>query len=92
MSKRRQNQNVQWYYISRNTNQDLLQGISVLDNRHNMPIVIWARHNTFSLARRFSSVDNAIRYIETMHLSNVSIVDKDGNVFRENEEEAHDRL
>ena len=70
----------QYCYIRRNADAFLLHGIALRDGRTGTRFQVWKTPGSFDMARRFSSLDNAIRYATDNHIAGVSVIDIAGRV------------
>ena len=62
------------FYIAKRGGRELLGGVGT------MHIPVWRKKDDYHLARRFSSVDNAVRFAEQNRLSDIRVIDRLGNV------------
>ncbi|MBQ8962194.1 MAG: hypothetical protein IJ089_07590 [Clostridia bacterium] len=71
---------VQFFYIQRNADNHLLHGITVSDSKFLTSFPVWKPSRSFDWARRFSSVENAIKCATDNHITGVSVIDRAGRV------------
>ena len=71
---------IQFYYIRKNDDNFLLHGVAVGQSRNLPPTPIFKAPRSFEWARRFSTVENAIKCATESHITGVSVIDKFGHV------------
>jgi len=71
-----------YVYVRRDSDGFLLHGISPGESKAHAPIVIWKSPRSFDWARRFSSVDNAVKCIRDYGITGASVIDRAGRVLR----------
>lgn len=71
---------IQFYYIRKNDNNYLLHGVAVGQSRNLSPTPIFKAPRSFEWARRFSTVENAIKCATESHITGVSVIDRFGHV------------
>jgi len=69
------------FYIAKRGSHELLGGVGV---QH---IPVWRGKQDYSLARRFSTVDSAVRFAEQNRLSDIRVIDRLGNVLERIDDE-----
>ena len=72
---------VAYVYVQRKDGY-LLHGISPGESKAHAPIVIWKPPRNFDLARRFSTVENAVKCIRDYRIHDVSVIDRAGRILR----------
>ena len=71
---------IQFYYIRKNDDNFLLHGVAVGQSRNLPPTPIFKAPRRFEWARRFSTVENAIKCAKESHITDVSVIDRSGHV------------
>lgn len=71
-----------FFYIRQEGSGNLLHGISPSETKARAPIAIWKPPRSFDWARRFSSVENAVKCATDNNLRSVAIIDRAGRVLR----------
>ena len=60
----------------------LLHGISPGESKAHAPIILWKPPRCFDWARRFSTVENAVKCIRDYRITGASVIDRAGRVLR----------
>lgn len=72
---------VSYVYVQRNDGY-LLHGISPGESKAHAPIILWKPPRCFDWARRFSTVENAVKCIRDYRITGASVIDRAGRVLR----------
>lgn len=72
----------EYVYIRRNSDEYLLNGVSLCKSKIRAPIVLWKLPGCYDLARRFTSVDNAEKCIRDYGIVGASVVDRAGRILK----------
>ena len=72
---------INYVYVQRKDGY-LLHGISPGESKAHAPIILWKPPRCFDWARRFSTVENAMKCIRDYHIHDVSVIDRAGRVLR----------
>ena len=70
----------QYFYIRQHTTGNLLHGVAVGDGHDTAPFVIWKGPRNFNLARRFTTVGNAIKFSRMYGVGCFDVIDRAGQV------------
>lgn len=64
-----------FFYIRKNDDKSLLHGVAVGESRRYPPIAIFKPPRSYAWARRFTSVESAIRCAAEANITDVTIID-----------------
>jgi len=71
-----------YVYIRRNSDEYLLNGISLVKSKIRAPIILWKLPGCYDLARRFTSIEHAEKCIQEYGIMGASVVDRAGRILK----------
>ena len=80
-----------FFYIQKRENGYLLHGLAIRTGNNIPPVAMWKPPRNFDLARRFSSIDNAVKVAKEYGIAGYDVIDRAGHVLYSNTEESEVR-
>ena len=80
-----------FFYIQKRENGYLLHGLAMGTGNNMAPIAMWKPPRSFDWARRFSSIDNAVKVAKEYGIAGYDVIDQAGRVLYSNTDESEVR-